>query len=90
MHATPVIIGLRTWEYGPRTTSFDVGSHGASVPCPTVTNSLTVQTASARPSATNTPPSKADTGSISAPLRQTMIAGIATVTNVGRSKTART
>ena len=34
MEATPPIIGWRTCRYGPRTTSRDVGSQGASVPRP--------------------------------------------------------
>ena len=50
---TPVIIGFRTWRYGPTTTSFVGGSHGAGVPSPLSTNSLVVQPARRMPGAAN-------------------------------------
>src|SRR6185369_3789802 len=46
---TPLIIGLRTYRYGPIATSFCVGSHGASVPFPTRANSETHHPKSAKP-----------------------------------------
>lgn len=46
---TPLIIGLRTYRYGPTATSRCVGSHGASVPFPTRANSEMHHAKSAKP-----------------------------------------
>lgn len=46
---TPESIGLRTREYGPDTTIFLVGAHGASVPLPIFANSSIVHTARNNP-----------------------------------------
>src|SRR5678810_632662 len=54
--ATPVIIGLRVYRYGPTATRLDVGSHGASVPLPTRTNRLMHHVTSTRPASNSRPP----------------------------------
>ncbi len=54
--ATLVIIGLRTWRYGPYTTSFLVGSHGANVPWPMRAKMFTHNTNNISPIHTNEPP----------------------------------
>ena len=46
---TPESIGLRTCEYGPDTTNFLVGSHGASVPLPIFANNNIVHAARNNP-----------------------------------------
>ena len=56
MASTLVIMGFRTWRYGPWTTSFFGGAHGAGVPSPTNLKRLTVQTASAKPEPPSTSP----------------------------------
>ncbi len=56
MQKPPTIIGLRTWRYTPRTTSFCGGFQGAGVPFPTVTKSPMVQAMRISPTITNTEP----------------------------------
>ncbi len=55
---TPLIIGLRTCRYTPTTTSRRGGSHGASVPRPTVAKCHTVTHTSVSPNAMITVPLK--------------------------------
>ncbi len=54
--STPVIIGFRTYLYGPRTTNRFGGAHGAGVPSPKVKNSPADQVLSPSPAAPTTTP----------------------------------
>src|SRR4029453_17515040 len=73
--ATPLIIGLRTWRYGPRATSFAVGSQGASVPSPIVEKSRIVHTTNTRPTAIGTTPTALPHQTFVSPVHQRISPG---------------
>ena len=98
MASTPVIIGLRTRQYGPCTTSRRVGSHEASVPLPMLANSRRVHTQSASPAAMSVSPTSATSPArtpsrpqpmLGPPPAITMSAGTTTITVPGSSMMAR-
>src|SRR6201991_1676496 len=93
MQNTPVIIGLRTCRYGPRTTSL-TGAPIASVASPTRSNSTTVHTNIASPAAISSPPVVASSqprplprSGASTPVTAPMTQGMKTVIMAGASRT---
>ena len=74
-------IGLRTYLYGPRTTSFFGGSKTAGVPSPRVANSQRHQSTIATPMASGTSPSSPNGITMPVPGGMTHRSGTNTRTN---------
>ena len=86
--STPDNIGFLTCAYGPETTSFFVGFHGASVPFPIVEKRYIVHAASANPAMNKTAPAATVAGVASLyplPKKINKIAGIVTTALKGKS-----